>query len=391
MTFLFTTLEESWHLLRDASLYMLVGILVGGLLKVFLSPASIARHLGCGRFSSVFKAALFGIPLPLCSCGVLPAAAALKKQGANNGATTAFLISTPESGIDSISITYALLDPIMTIARPVSAFLTALVAGISENLVNPPEKHWLQADLTCPVDQCCTGENCPPQEHAGHHTLREKMSAGLRYAFGELWGDLATWFLTGILVAGLITAAVPDDLMAAYLGGGLVTMLLMLAVGIPLYICASASTPIAAALILKGVSPGAALVFMLAGPATNMAALSVLIGLLGRRATVLYLSAIAVMSVLCGLALDGIYHALGVSAQAEAGQAAELFPAWLQTGGALVILGISAKPVARAVKRLWCKKTAGRHHDHHDDNGHGACGCGGPCKPESLSPFPKAD
>lgn len=387
MIFFLNTLEESWSLLRDASLYVLFGILIGGLLKVFLSPAYIARHLGGGRFSSVFKAALLGIPLPLCSCGVLPAAAALKKQGANNGATTAFLIATPESGVDSISITYALLDPIMTIARPVSAFLTALVAGIGENLLNPPEKHWLQADLTCPVDQCCSGENCSPAEHASHHTLGEKISAGLRYAFGELWGDLAPWFLTGIVLAGLITAAIPDDLIAGYLGGGLPSMLLMLAVGIPLYICASASTPIAAALILKGVSPGAALVFMLAGPATNMAALSVLVGLLGRRATSLYLLAIAVMSVLCGLALDGVYQALGVSAQAEAGQAAELFPSWLQTGGALIILGLSIKPLSYAIKRLWRKKHGGHHHDH---NGPGACGCGGECQPDDLSPFPKA-
>ncbi|MCI5150818.1 MAG: permease, partial [Candidatus Electrothrix sp. MAN1_4] len=135
MAFLVDALQASWNLLNQSAVYMLFGLLIGGLLKVYLSPAYVANHLGSGRFSSVFKAALLGIPLPLCSCGVLPAAATLKKQGANNGAVTAFLISTPESGIDSISITWALLDPIMTVARPVSAFISAAIAGTAENLL----------------------------------------------------------------------------------------------------------------------------------------------------------------------------------------------------------------------------------------------------------------
>ena len=151
-TFLLEVFQASWILLEQASLYIIFGLLVGGLLKVYLSPAYVAAHLGSGRFSSVFKAALLGIPIPLCSCGVLPAAATLKKQGANNGATTAFLVSTPESGVDSISITWALLDPIMTVARPVAAFLSAFVAGISENLLNPPKPAAkMEADLSCRI------------------------------------------------------------------------------------------------------------------------------------------------------------------------------------------------------------------------------------------------
>ncbi|NOQ45353.1 MAG: SO_0444 family Cu/Zn efflux transporter, partial [Desulfobulbaceae bacterium] len=260
MTYIYDILLASWHMLEQASFYMLFGLLVGGLLKVFLSPAYVARHLGTGRFSSVFKAALLGIPIPLCSCGVLPAAALLKKQGANNGATTAFLISTPESGVDSISITYALLDPIMTVARPIAAFISAFVAGISENLFNPPQtKPGVQADLSCPVDNCCEGVDCPPEEHRRHHSLLERLRTGLRYAATDLWGDLAGWFFAGILLAGIITVLVPDDFISRYLGGGMSSMLLMLAFGIPLYICATASTPIAAAFILKGVSPGTAL------------------------------------------------------------------------------------------------------------------------------------
>ena len=189
----------------------------------------------------------------------------LRKQGANNGATTAFLISTPESGVDSISITYALLDPIMTVARPVVAFITASLAGITENLFSySPGGTPVAANLSCPVDGCCDGIDCPPEEHRRHHTLLEKLKAGIGYAFGELWADIAKWFFIGLLLAGLITVLIPDDVFSRYLGPGLPSMLLMLAVGIPLYICATSSTPIAAALILKGVSPGAALVFLLA-------------------------------------------------------------------------------------------------------------------------------
>ena len=212
----------------------------------------------------------------------------LRKQGASNGATTAFLISTPESGVDSISITYALLDPLMTVARPLAAFFTAAVAGISENLLDrKKEANRITLDLSCPVDGCCSGDDCEPEIHSRHHSFLEKIKAGIGYAFGELWEDIAKWFLFGLLLAGLITVVIPDDVFSRYLGPGLPAMLLMLIVGIPLYICATASTPIAAALILKGVSPGAALVFLLAGPATNMASLTVLVGTLGRRATLL--------------------------------------------------------------------------------------------------------
>jgi len=349
---LLSIIRESWQLLLDASIYILFGLVIGGLLKVFLSPAYIANHLGRGRFMSVVKAAFLGVPLPLCSCGVLPAAAALKKQGANNGATTAFLISTPESGVDSISITWALLDPIMTIARPVAAFLSAMVAGISENMINPPARdvrtNWLQS---CPVDNCCDGSDCSAEEHRHHHSLHEKIWAGLRYAVTDLWGDLAGWFFVGLLLAGVIAALVPDSFFAAYLGGGIGSLLLMLVIGIPLYICATASTPIAAAMILKGVSPGAALVFLLVGPATNMASLSVLVGLLGKRAVVLYLASISVVSVGCGLVVNAIYSGMGISARAVVGQAAEIVPHGLQLAATIALLLFSIMPLWRWLRR----------------------------------------
>lgn len=369
-------LLETWQMLLDASIYILFGLLAGGLLKVFLSPAYVARHLGNGRFSSVLKAALFGIPIPLCSCGVLPAAASLKKQGANNGATTAFLISTPESGVDSISITYALLDPIMTIARPISAFFSAFFAGITENLITPPPKNPLTTvDLSCQVDNCCDGNDCDPKEHSSHHSFIEQLSYGFKYAFTDLWGDLAIWFMGGILLGGAITVIIPDDLMVTYLGGGIEAMLLMLAVGIPIYICATASTPIAAALIMKGVSPGAALVFLLVGPATNVASLSVLTGLLGKKSTARYLIILSVSAVICGLTLDYTYKSLGVTAKAAVGQAAEIIPYPVQFIGAITLLILSIPPIVQAIRNLSRKNSNG-------------CGCNGTCTPTQSNNFP---
>ncbi|MDH3394200.1 MAG: SO_0444 family Cu/Zn efflux transporter [Desulfobulbaceae bacterium] len=393
--FITQTLQASWSLFREAAIYMLFGLLIGGLLKVFMSAEYVAKHLGKGRFSSVFKAALMGIPIPLCSCGVLPAAASLKKQGANNGATTAFLISTPESGVDSISITYALLDPIMTVARPVAAFISAITAGLAENLFNPPNQQQV-------LPMAC---GCSSDEAHDHHGATGTVPKGFFAKFGsaahhagnDLWAELAGWFFFGLLLAGAVTVLVPDDMMSRYLGGGFSSMLLMLAVGIPLYICATASTPIAAALIMKGVSPGTCLVFLLVGPATNMASLTVLSGLLGKRATALYLVSISVVSILCGLTLDMIYLGFGISAAAVAGASFELIPEWLELGGAIVLLLLSIRPLYLIGQKLLGKKSSGcgcsgsecstqPTADHKHDHGN-ECGCGGSCEPPSIFPM----
>jgi uncharacterized protein len=373
MNILLEILTESWKLLQESSIYVLFGIFVAGLMRVFVRPEAVSRHLGKGKVSSVLKAAALGVPIPLCSCGVLPAAVSLKRQGANNGATTAFLISTPESGVDSIALTYALLDPVMTVARPAAAFTTAAIAGIAENMLSPDkEAKAIQLDLSCPVDNCCDGVDCLPEVHKGHHSFFEKLKAGFGYALFELWEDIASWFLLGLLLAGIITVLIPTELLTQYLGGGLPAMLIMLAVGIPMYICATASTPIAAALILKGVSPGAALVFLLTGPATNVTSLTVLFGLLGKRATAIYLVSIAVVSVCCGLVLDQSYAFLGISAQAVVGQAAEIIPLWAQVAGALALLVMSAKALYRTLQSL-VGRLRGQPHAETCDCASGAC------------------
>lgn len=265
----------------------------------------------------------------------------LRKQGANKGAVSAFLISTPESGVDSIAVTYALMDPVMTVARPASAFITATAAGLAENLTARGRTSApLVPNLSCPVDSCCDGVDCDPEKHRRHHSLFEKTKAGLGFAFMDLWDDMAGWFFLGLILAGLITGFIPTEWMSRYLGGGLTAMLVMLLVGTPLYICATASTPIAAALILKGVSPGAALVFLLAGPATNITSLTVLAGTLGKRSTAIYLLAIAVFSVACGVLLDWMIGYFGWTVKALAQSPKEIIPEWLEHLGAFFLGGL---------------------------------------------------
>lgn len=244
-------LRVSWHLLDEAALYVLFGLFVSGLIQIFIKPESIARHLGPQRVKSVVLAALFGVPLPLCSCGVIPTAISLRKQGASKGATLSFLISTPESGIDSIAISFALLDPIMTVFRPLAAFVTGVVAGVVENLFPDYRETVLEREgangcVFC-ADDCHEEKNGHDHEKDHNHSAGFKLKKGMEYAFVELLGDIGLWLLGGILVAGVISYFVPESLVANYLGYGWQAMVVMLLVGIPLYICATASTPIAAA------------------------------------------------------------------------------------------------------------------------------------------------
>ncbi len=333
-----------WHMLLQASPYMVLGILFAGLLKVFLRPETVARHLSRGRFKPVLKAALLGIPLPLCSCGVLPAAVTLEKEGANRGALTSFLISTPESGVDSIAVTWALMDPVITVARPIAAFVTAIAAGITVNIMGQ-DGHG-EGGRSCACHSSCCGDTDRRHDTVAEDGFGAKVWAGMVYAARDVWADIAGWFFLGLLVAGIISALVPEDMMARYLGGGVLSMLIMLVAGIPMYICATASTPVAAALVLKGASPGTALVLMLAGPATNMTSLTVVYALLGRYAGSVYLMFIAIFSVASGLLLDFFYVYFGISAQAVAGSAGEAAPYYVQITCAVLLLMLSLKPLA---------------------------------------------
>ncbi|NTU94070.1 MAG: SO_0444 family Cu/Zn efflux transporter [Chlorobiaceae bacterium] len=308
-----TILEASWAVLLDAAPFVLLGFLVAGLLKAFMPDDFVASHLGGNGFKSILKASAIGVPIPLCSCGVLPAAAGLRKQGAGKGPVASFLISTPETGVDSIAVSWALLDPVMTVARPVAGFLTAIAAGIavsfSERIggsVHAEAVATPQGEVSC-TSSCCCGHKKPVRT-----TVVDKLKSGLEFAFGDLLKDVGVWLFAGVVLAGSISALVSPETIERYLSNEYLSMALMLAISVPLYVCATASTPIAAAFALKGISPGAALVFLLAGPATNAASLTVISRILGKRATTVYLAAIVVMSFAAGMAINSLYAWLGL-------------------------------------------------------------------------------
>ncbi|MDH5509967.1 MAG: SO_0444 family Cu/Zn efflux transporter [Nitrospinota bacterium] len=352
MDLVMDSLSSSWAILEDSAIFLLAGFFLAGLVKVFLPMDLVKRKLGADGFGSVFNAALVGIPLPLCSCSVIPTAVSLRSSGASKGATSAFLISTPESGVDSIAITYALMDPVMTVFRPVAAFATALFAGVMENLIGDKKSGSSpQVDIVC-KDDCCAdkcesiGDPSGPDEPPAGDPPRGKLVTSLHFAFVELVDDLVGWLLIGILAAGVVEAMLPDDFFTQFAGDGFISMLVMLAAGVPMYICATASTPLAAALMIKGLSPGAALVFLLSGPATNIGTLVIIRKLLGTRSAIIYLSAIAIGSLSAGLALNGLYQALEIDATAALGQAAEVFPHQVELAAALIFSALALRSFA---------------------------------------------
>ncbi|HSL18552.1 MAG TPA: SO_0444 family Cu/Zn efflux transporter [Methylomirabilota bacterium] len=306
----------SWAVLVEMAPYLLLGFAVAGLLSVLISPRWVERHLGDRGLGQVFKASLFGVPLPLCSCGVIPVGASLRRHGAGKGATTAFLLSTPQTGVDSIAVTYALLGPFLAVVRPVAALLTGFVGGglVWAFARGDDEK----APQETPAAACQDdGECCDVPEIGERRTLAE----GLRYGLVTLPRDIGRALAVGILLSGLISALVEPRALEGLLGGGFWPLLAAMAVGVPLYVCATASTPIALSLIHAGLSPGAALVFLITGPATNAATLTTLWRVLGRRAMVIFLATVAAGALATGLVVDGLVAAevVGPAAMVPAG------------------------------------------------------------------------
>jgi uncharacterized membrane protein YraQ (UPF0718 family) len=292
----------------------------------------------------VIKAALIGAPLPLCSCGVLPAAIGLHRGGASRSATVSFLIATPETGVDSIAVSYALLGPFMTVVRPVAAILSAIFTGLLSTLV--PEEKGEAVTVSEHCGSGCSGSCSAPVVSAV--STMQKTRLGLRYAATDILDDIALWLAIGIVLAGIVTTLVPPQALAEW-GSGITAMMLMLLVGIPMYICATASTPVAAALLLAGISPGTVLVFLLAGPATNIATLAVIKTELGMGVLTAYLVGIAVASLSLGLVTDVIANNLAIDLAVQLGNGAELVPPWLAWGSAVILLVLAVKPIRRGM------------------------------------------
>jgi len=293
-------LIETGHLLNEMSFYLLSGFLIAGILKVLIAQEQIYYHLSPSNFLSVLKATLIGVPLPLCSCGVIPVATHIKKEGASDGSTISFLISTPTTGIDSILATYSLLGWLFAIIRPICAVFSGIFAGLLVNKFGNKNKNYDKK----PDNYAC---NICEKEDVHTHSFYEKIMTAFRYGFFELIEDTGKWILAGIIIGGIISAFVPEDMVSRYLGKSLYSYPLMLLIGIPLYVCATGSIPIAASLILKGMSPGAGLVFLFTGPATNSATLMFVFGKLGRKNFFIYLFSIVLWAVIFGLLIDHLW------------------------------------------------------------------------------------
>jgi hypothetical protein len=299
---------EFWLNTAEMAPYLLLGFLVAGLLAAFISQRTVERHLGEGGFFPVVKATLFGVPLPLCSCGVIPVTASLRQHGASRAASTSFLLSTPQTGVDSILVTYSLLGPLFAVFRPIAALVTGvaggLVVGLADRDATRPATAADATALADAEDGACADDCAVPT------TTRRSLPEAFRYGFVDLPRDIGRALFVGLAIAALIGALVPQHFLGQF-GQGLTGMLAMLLVGIPIYVCATGSVPIAAALMFKGVSPGAALVFLMTGPATNAAAITTIWKVLGRRTALIYLGTVVVGALLAGTILDLAFDMTG--------------------------------------------------------------------------------
>lgn len=299
MSLLINILNEIWLITVQMAPYLLFGFLMAGVLSVLISRDYVRRHLGGHGWLGSVKAALVGVPMPICSCGVIPLAASLRKHGASRGATASFLASTPQTGVDSLLITYALLGWVFAIFRAVVAFASGIICGTAVAAVSPREE-------SDPAE--CEEECCKP----GKKPVLTRM---LQYGFLSLPRSIGRAMVLGIILSGIISGLVPENFFADRLGSSPFAMLLMLVIGIPLYVCSSASVPIALAFIKAGLSPGAALVFLITGPATNAATLTTLWQIIGKKQLAVFLTVLALCALAAGFLMNFFSPTLGVVEQ----------------------------------------------------------------------------
>ena len=378
------------ELSAEASPWLLLGLLIAGLMKAWVPSKVLSKHLGNGK-SAVVKAALIGAPLPLCSCGVIPVATELRRSGASAPATASFLVATPETGIDSVSVSYALLGPIFAIYRPFAAIMSAIITGLLVSTVKSDQikpvhviaetkkstccgssskekeipkattssccsaKPIIEQAQSEPVVSSCCSSNAsasingtPSAQLFLFDNFIDKTKTGVYYAATTLIDDIIIWLAIGLIFAAIVRTFLPPEFLLSY-GSGLPAMLLMIAISIPMYICATASTPIAAGFIMAGLSPGTALVFMMAGPATNISTLGVIKNEMGSAVLIRYLLGVALSAIGFATLLDfGLsFYAVDITEQMT--HAHEMIPQWFGLACASLIAFLSIKPLRKLV------------------------------------------
>lgn len=279
------------NVINEMSPYILLGFIIAGLLHVFIPEQTLLRHLSGNGLKTVVKAAAIGIPLPLCSCGVLPTAVGLRRGGASKAATTSFLIATPQTGVDSIAATFSLLGLPFALTRPVAALVCAVAGGFAVGKCDPdPEQKEAPKHAEVP------GKDSRPLHH--------KVIESVRYGFVDMIDSIGKWLVIGLVVATLITVFVPDEWFVGFREFPLGAMLIVVLIAVPMYICATGSIPIAMSLMLKGLTPGVAFVLLMAGPAVNFASIVILNRTQGRKATAIYVASVVVTAIVFGLLID---------------------------------------------------------------------------------------
>jgi uncharacterized membrane protein YraQ (UPF0718 family)/copper chaperone CopZ len=319
--------SEFVFILTEMAPYLLLGFVFAGLLHLLFPKKKVRKYMGKNNFRSILNAALLGVPLPLCSCGVIPTGISFYKHGASKASTVSFLISTPQTGVDSIFVTYSLLGLPFAIIRPIVAFVTGLFGGLITKKIDSSSAEILPENAD-------NGDEMPKG-------VFPKVKEMFRYSFIEFLQDISNWLIIGLLIAALISVFVPDDFFADKIPNNFVGMLLILVIAIPVYICATASVPVAAVLMLKGLSPGAALVLLMAGPATNAATITMIGKVLGKKSLIGYLGAIITGALLSGLFIDYFLPPEWFKLSEHFGHSGhnhqEMLPMWLKAGSAILL------------------------------------------------------
>jgi uncharacterized membrane protein YraQ (UPF0718 family) len=372
----------------ESAPWLLLGLLVAGVMHELVPVSFLEKHMGSESFSSISKAAIIGAPLPLCSCGVIPAALGLRRSGASKPSTISFLVSTPETGVDSVSVSYALLGPLFAIVRPFAAIVSAIYAGAmvrwfaSENNSTPNSEHehtsccsstsHEAAGLTKTKEEhshnahssCCDEESTLTRGDSHHAATPSKARRVVSYASGKLLEDIVVWLLIGLALAAAIKTWVPTDFLTQW-GDGIVAMLVMAVIGIPMYICATASTPLAVGFLAAGLSPGAVLVFLMAGPATNVSTMGMIRQEMGGKTLGLYLFSVISASVGFGYLLNYVIAQFSLESLIKSESHMHQHGANIQ-----IVYGVCALILAALIVRLGVVKWRERRHQPHS---HSAC------------------
>ena len=295
MESLLNVLQAVLGIVNEMSPYLLLGFLLAGIMHAFIPDGWYTKYLSGNSFRSVVNAAIFGVPLPLCSCGVIPTAMSLRREGASKGAVVSFLIATPQTGVDSIFATYSLMGLPFAVVRPIAALFTAMIGGTFVTVGNKDDEQ---------DEKNLKEETSRAYSEQPHLSFADRCVEALKFGFIEMMEDIGKWLVIGLIMAGLITVLVPDSFFEIFKDNTFLSMLLVLCVSVPMYICATGSIPIAVALMMKGLTPGAALVMLMAGPACNVASILVVNKVLGKKTLMLYLAAIVGGSILFGFGID---------------------------------------------------------------------------------------